>query len=348
MAFFEDCSPNLGATIILHGARRIELKKVAEVLRFMIFVVYNSKLEKAFIMDEFGTPFSQDSEGDKTQNGEENSRQGKVEFSIGGESSSHEQTVENTGTERKNEDYITSQETKGPTINENISEGDSEKACEMAQPPLAVNYLTENKSDDAEKSDANTSENRFCESLTNPVNSESFQNILDSTILSSSPLVKYPLPFSLTEDGKKCELNVFLTDEAFWSPLFFGETSSARSPSVVEVDNHRASESKCGYLKERHPFVFALLGEGAKDLNTQELLANYRAEGGRITVKGQGNWELDGISGLDGCKEGESVHEGTCNDNLLRSHGARRSESEQYPEKIQLLVRSFKFYRFNP
>ncbi|XP_028393496.1 1-phosphatidylinositol 3-phosphate 5-kinase-like isoform X2 [Dendronephthya gigantea] len=333
LAFFEGCSPSLGATIVLRGARRMELKKVADVLGFMIFVSYNSTLEKAFIMDEFGTPFSEDTQDDKTAD-DENSHQGKVMFSVEGETLSHEETAEVS----ESEDYTTLQETMEPTFNEIIRNENSETGCEEAQPSLATDHSTENKLGDGEKNDTGASENRYFTSVTNPVNSESFQNILDSVILSSSPLVRYPLPFSLTEDGKKCELNVFLTDEAFWSPLFAGETSSTRSLSVDEVDNVRESESACGYLKERHPFVFAVLGEGAKDVKTQELLANYRAEGGRITAKRPDNWELKGIDVLDSsCKEGESVRKGICDDQLLRTYRVIRTESEQYSGKVQFL-----------
>ncbi|RNA04258.1 1-phosphatidylinositol 3-phosphate 5-kinase-like [Brachionus plicatilis] len=53
LMFFEGTPTNLGCTILLHSQNEIELKNVKAVLKFMIYVVYNAKLEQSFILDKY-------------------------------------------------------------------------------------------------------------------------------------------------------------------------------------------------------------------------------------------------------------------------------------------------------
>ncbi|XP_011694487.1 PREDICTED: 1-phosphatidylinositol 3-phosphate 5-kinase-like [Wasmannia auropunctata] len=57
LMYFEGCAnPHLGATIVLRGGSRSELKKVKNVTAMMIFAAYSWRLEKSFLMDEFAKP----------------------------------------------------------------------------------------------------------------------------------------------------------------------------------------------------------------------------------------------------------------------------------------------------
>ncbi len=54
---FEGCAfPQLGCTILLRGATETELKKLKKVTSAVVFMCYNAKLEKSFLMDEFAKP----------------------------------------------------------------------------------------------------------------------------------------------------------------------------------------------------------------------------------------------------------------------------------------------------
>lgn len=57
MMFFEGCAfPQLGCTLMLRGASEQELKKLKTVTNDTVFMYYNAKLEKSFLMDEFAKP----------------------------------------------------------------------------------------------------------------------------------------------------------------------------------------------------------------------------------------------------------------------------------------------------
>lgn len=56
LMFFDGCQPRLGCTVLLRGASYAELRKAKKILRFMVFGCYSSRLERAFLADEFAIP----------------------------------------------------------------------------------------------------------------------------------------------------------------------------------------------------------------------------------------------------------------------------------------------------
>lgn len=57
LMFFEGCAfPQLGCTLLLRGASEQELKKLKSVTNATVFMYYNAKLEKSFLLDEFAKP----------------------------------------------------------------------------------------------------------------------------------------------------------------------------------------------------------------------------------------------------------------------------------------------------
>lgn len=55
--FFDGCAfPQLGCTLLLRGASGPELKKLKGVTNATVFMYYNAKLEKSFLLDEFAKP----------------------------------------------------------------------------------------------------------------------------------------------------------------------------------------------------------------------------------------------------------------------------------------------------
>lgn len=53
LMFFDGCATHLGCTVILRGASNAELKRVKMIMSFMIYAVYNWKLERSFLVDEY-------------------------------------------------------------------------------------------------------------------------------------------------------------------------------------------------------------------------------------------------------------------------------------------------------
>ena len=54
--YFEGCPPSLFCTVTLRGGSQATLSKVKQIMNYMIYVAYNSKLEISFLMDEFAMP----------------------------------------------------------------------------------------------------------------------------------------------------------------------------------------------------------------------------------------------------------------------------------------------------
>ncbi|XP_078714192.1 1-phosphatidylinositol 3-phosphate 5-kinase isoform X1 [Lampetra fluviatilis] len=56
LMFFEGCAQHLGCTVLLRGSGAYELARVKEIILFMVYMVYHSRLEISFLMDEFAWP----------------------------------------------------------------------------------------------------------------------------------------------------------------------------------------------------------------------------------------------------------------------------------------------------
>jgi len=54
-----------------------------------------------------------------------------------------------------------------------------------------------------------------------PAESCKFKEALDKTILSSSPMVNFRVPYMETEEGTRSRLRRFFPEHVFWSPVLF-------------------------------------------------------------------------------------------------------------------------------
>ena len=322
LAFFEGCNPKLGATIVLRGAKRKELMKVRDVLRFMVFVAYNSKLEKAFIMDEFGTPFVEEDEARNHEITDDNS----VVFSIEG----HEQNDSNAEMSKEGE-VCTLNDTGGPSIK-------SEETSVEKNPTTKKDSNLASDEFDSDNNQASFPCEVTSDLLAKVVNGKSFQNILDNVVLSSSPLVKYSLPYVLTPQGQQCELREFTTGDLYWSPLFFGESSADRSSSEDEADSFHEEKTKNVSIKATHPFVFAMVEKDGRDPKLLELLANYRAEGGRIVLRKRDESTLNGSNESGEGKKKPNVQGSTPGSEFEHGNRQGRTDSDLHRSQVPQLV----------
>lgn len=335
LAFFEGCNPARGATIVLRGASRKELAKVRDVLRFMVLIVYNSKLEKSFIMDEFGTPFLQETCND--QDADDSRQNSKVEFSIVGKIASDEKNTNITEHYSDNEDCLALKDSHG-------SSTDANAVCSEGNVDENIEATTNSESIFNPENNTASSCGETGESPATGVTSESFQHILDTILLSSSPLMKYPLPYLLTSEGKQCELRKFMSGDIYWSPLFFGESSADRSSSEGEVDSTEGTNhDKNVVITQTHPFVRTVFEEDARDVKVLELLASFRAEGGRVNLRKEDrNFAMCyGMDKVDGTKGSKSVPERTHGDAFVAPNRAERIECGQSKEHLSPVVSDF-------
>ncbi|GFN83677.1 1-phosphatidylinositol 3-phosphate 5-kinase [Plakobranchus ocellatus] len=158
-----------------------------------------------------------------------------------------------------------------------------------------------------------------------------FRRALDGVHLSVSPYHKYHVPFIETDKGIKCAVRKYLPQNIFWSQLFDGEAEDGASDhgkmkKTLDMDKKR---DKAGdgqnsdvqglgpsakamvpkssvQLLHAHPLITCNLTEPIWDLDTQSILADFRARGGRILVtEQQSNSKQARVSAEAGLKKAE-------------------------------------------
>ncbi|XP_068752478.1 1-phosphatidylinositol 3-phosphate 5-kinase-like isoform X2 [Montipora capricornis] len=130
---------------------------------------------------------------------------------------------------------------------------------------------------------------------------EVFLSALKSTILSSSPLLDYPIPYLLTEAGRNFDLRSTLPADIYWSVRIDGKHNSyhltEEDLEQFDVSNpHHRHLSKFVSFLEPHPFVSTSLTMEYKDPLFQALLSDFRAQGGQIQLTRNGKTHFRGKS----------------------------------------------------
>ncbi|RUS80456.1 hypothetical protein EGW08_011772, partial [Elysia chlorotica] len=147
-----------------------------------------------------------------------------------------------------------------------------------------------------------------------------FRRALDRVHLTVSPYHKYHVPFIETDKGAKCAVRKYIPPNVFWSPLFDGESDDGGHPELAKLKKAGDLEKKRDkvlasaehialsaevlgsgptskamlpksnvQLLHAHPLITCSLTEPIWDLDTQSILADFRARGGRILVPDQTN-----------------------------------------------------------
>lgn len=73
LMFFEGCPvPERGCSVLLRGSTVKQLKILKTILRQLVLMIYNWKLEKSYIMDQFASPLVKDNQLHTSLNAEQN------------------------------------------------------------------------------------------------------------------------------------------------------------------------------------------------------------------------------------------------------------------------------------
>ena len=157
-----------------------------------------------------------------------------------------------------------------------IAEEDVEVECQEAETSNSNRVRSESDKVGDKKPKAND-----CDMLKE---SKKFSDLLSETLLSSSPFCPYPLPYLLTEEGRKCSCRRFIPDQIYLSDLLNNE-------NVVEnlneglVVGKEAQENPNLIFKEPHAFTRSSVIPCPQDQTTKCLLADFRARGGLVDLQ---------------------------------------------------------------
>jgi 1-phosphatidylinositol-3-phosphate 5-kinase len=174
--WFSGCPKELGCTIVLRGGDRATLAKIKRVTEFMIYVVYNLKLETSLMRDEFALIPSYTSEGSISPN------KRTSEQSVTAVQSEHVSAI-TTSTEF-NED---SHSIESPTAPRDGGKGDtdsSKTAVKVSQSPSPSNNVE-------------SDEIQLPEDIPMPTFYSDMVEKHNTKILSASPFVKFMQPHLL-------------------------------------------------------------------------------------------------------------------------------------------------------
>lgn len=102
-----------------------------------------------------------------------------------------------------------------------------------------------------------------------------FRTSLNSTILSISPYVSFPLPYFETEAGRKCLLRKLFPDELFYSNQWSSKAEKFEMPENPKVADDEASKAKFN-----NEFMTMKITAPADHTVIQTAIADYRRNGG--------------------------------------------------------------------
>ncbi|CAC5388449.1 PIKFYVE [Mytilus coruscus] len=114
-----------------------------------------------------------------------------------------------------------------------------------------------------------------------------FKKTLAEILLSTSPYIKFELPYLETELGSRSIVRNFFKDDLFWSKYFEPVAYREKKKQLVETycPPKPASPWSDIEIKEPHPLILTQITGSLKDKNLQHLIADFRARGGRIQLR---------------------------------------------------------------
>lgn len=249
LMFFDGCKPDSGCTVLLRGSIfKKELKKVKEILEFLIFCDYNWKYEKAFLLSSSAS-LNQLAFNEFVQFYEQNDKKSNQR--------SKDQTQEN---QKIVLTHLNNNDNQDPLMNNRSNISNLSSMC--------------NPIDGLESSLKQQQKQQITKE-----NLKNMCNFINDQILSISPFVYCKLPYLLTNDSDKCLIKKFISYEELFNSIRFQEyVNSNKICLMVDDAPYKKEESFIDLKKNQiHPFLLTDLREGADSERSQTLRALYRS-----------------------------------------------------------------------
>ncbi|CAM1296401.1 PIKFYVE (predicted) [Pycnogonum litorale] len=301
---FDGCAKHLGCTILLRGATGGELNKVKQITQFMIYVAYNWRLERSFLMDEFAMPSPLPDETPLVLNdGDHVAPRDKL---FKGESMrdmhdeelfSHKANQTGKTSKLKSDNKNRTDDEKKDRLQHQSSKDGVNESHLKVEITKKSRRLSLHELSDPLRSvttpDSNRSKFRKAsriEVAPLPL-SNRFRKALGDVVLSCSPNMKYTVPYLESETGRICELIKFFPKEVYWSSQIHKDLLSPNVKPFAEM----CEDFSCQYkdifrnklpdnveIQQHHPLIYASLVNNVGSSSLQELLASFRSNGGQI------------------------------------------------------------------
>ena len=252
LMFFTGCPAHLGCTILLRGGDQQELQRVKNVVKYMVFVLYNWKFERSYLVQEraFIAPHVKEAIINLDEAEQQQRRR-----------SSSSQEVVSTPT--------------SPSMT-------GEEVIDNSDPLRSVVPVTSNE----------TVPGLIVDSIIqDTVYRNSFRQALNDVVICSSPYIKKAMPFLETDQGKLSPLRKYFPRVLFYSKLIeqsqlpckdnigdVKQTSCEIGP--VNIHNDVLNLEVFGH----HPLVNVKFLTNASEHAKEIAMADFRAAGGQLCL----------------------------------------------------------------
>nr|XP_045605242.1 1-phosphatidylinositol 3-phosphate 5-kinase-like isoform X2 [Procambarus clarkii] len=306
LMFFDGCATHLGCTVILRGASNAELKRVKKIMYFMIYAVYNWKLERSFLIDEFILipPLPSESFDLEDQVFEDEHDQNVKSGDVGSEEISGKNSDEcedksKNDLEASNDSAISTLCLEN-NINQLFKEClEKDSVCSSVETPVSVAGTSDKAKLSQTISDFSDPLHSYLNlgvspqdgpleslhhsfSVTELPFSNSFRKALDETIFSCSPYLKYSIPYLESEAGRNCLLRKYFQKSLYFS-VQLEKDNFMRRPRFSEMDaKELKDENQNVEIRLAHEFTKLKLTKEACDKDFRGVLADFRARGGQM------------------------------------------------------------------
>lgn len=335
LMFFDGCAMHLGCTIILRGATNAELKRVKRIMYFMVYAVYNWRLERAFLMDEYTLipPLPSESFDLEDQVFEEELKTGAKAGSL-----DLEPVTKNSKSTARKEDGETPSAERGAANRSRSLNSQRDPVSSSGEVSVSSSGTSDKAKLSQTISDFSDPLHSYLNSGTSPQEtpldsthtslsvtefSNTFRKALEDTIFSCSPYLKYTVPFFETEAGRNCILRKYFQKDLYFSVLL-EKDKFTRKPRFSEMEvKESKDENENVKLKLPHEFTKIKITTTIGDKDVRAMLADFRARGGQmrnickceITKKDQKDRKLYQLS-IDKDTDAKVVVEGLSSDAL--------------------------------
>uniref|UniRef100_A0A669CAC5 Phosphoinositide kinase, FYVE finger containing n=1 Tax=Oreochromis niloticus TaxID=8128 RepID=A0A669CAC5_ORENI len=315
LMFFEGCPPHLGCSIKLRGASEYELARVKEIIMLMVCVAYHSQLEISFLMDEFAMPpsLAQSTSFPCLLEGAAAS-----EEEADGERPGSESNEESPGKTAGSEDSASAAQTEdeGLPLDSSSKNGEVEGLQDKLNPKSPTPSGTLVKQESLGLEDGEGSETPTPKLFRDPLQDDTgmfvaeqvassddrlksisavFKQELKDVILCISPFITFKEPFLLTPAGMHCPSRDYFPEQVYLSPLLNKDLKeldvrrkrqllkdSAPSSLVGGQTNGVVQPRPIEFLPCHNLTSTRIVEQLSNSQNLAEMLADYRAKGGRI------------------------------------------------------------------
>lgn len=285
LMFFEGTPTNLGCTILLSGGSAHELAIVKSLIRFMVYVAYNSKLEQSFILDKYAdfdiknTIYEHKNDTFTLAEAEKPSEKEKEESPRVSVDAVEKLTAQKHDSHKENSNQIVLKEIS-------VDQSPLEDGSKSDDDTFKEEDKDEKNLDESINGRSSKLRLAICEQHKEKHNSHmnrNFKLLIDDLLLSCSPFITFQMPFLMTEnqnDSLRLHLppsymsylqsNILLQDT-------HGASSSIHASSPVLNSNSLGLNENEDNM---HEFLLVHLTKSFDDSDIKRLYADYKSRGG--------------------------------------------------------------------